>query len=196
MADNDLPPRSVPAESRFQTDWDMVATAAGGNAPLPLTDEDRAEVEAAAWRYRQEVDREAASDGISFGAIRRHAVQVTKATEKLRTLLADPKARVLFHLPTDELDALHADATRVATLSAEIDQLDRQIACGSRRRDHLALLCAGHVPSRLVVAPRDKIKRSEASSVAGVNCLTCCRIASISPRLDFGPVCEIGLAVL
>jgi hypothetical protein len=122
MTDNEpLLPRGVLSDSptqsagrpRFAIDWDTVTTVAKG--PLPFTDGDRADIEAAAGRYRQEVDREAAGDGIKFAAIRDHAKSIAKATEALQGLLADPMARTLNYVPTEELDRLHAEATRVAT---------------------------------------------------------------------------------
>jgi hypothetical protein len=117
VTDNEpLLPRGVLSDSptqsagrpRFAIDWDAVTTVAKG--PLPFTEQDRADIEAAAWRYRQEVDREDAGDGIGFADIREHAGRVEEAVEALQGLLADPKARTLTYVPAEELDRLHAEA--------------------------------------------------------------------------------------
>ncbi len=100
-------------ESRPLLDWGAVARVA--KSPLPYSERDRSAIEAAAARYRQEAARERAEVGISFAELRSHATEVATAAKKLRTLLADRKARGLASRPNTALRQLQREATRAAT---------------------------------------------------------------------------------
>lgn len=100
------------ASVRFPIDWRAVARGAGG--AVPLSEVDRANVESVALRYRLELDRERAGDGISFGKMRGQAKKIAAAAEKLRGLLADPAAPSLLFADLDALQNLQDEAAKIA----------------------------------------------------------------------------------
>lgn len=120
MTDKPLLPRGVltgekvkaRAGVRFPIDWQAVQEAAG--VSVELSETDRANVESAALRYMLDRARERTGDGISFGKLRGQAGKISKAAEKLRSLLADPASPSLASADLDALQRLQDEAAKIA----------------------------------------------------------------------------------